>query len=93
MKYLYMILGNLIWITPAYAYLDPGTGSLIIQSVIAVVVGASFTIKLYWYKIKSFFVKGKDVAVDTRDVVDSTKVDETADIVNEVVTSDKSIDK
>jgi hypothetical protein len=38
----------------ANAYIDPGTGSYIFQTIIAVVIGASFTIKLYWNKIKTF---------------------------------------
>lgn len=36
----------------AYAYLDPGTGSLIIQAVLAALFGAAFTVKIYWRKIK-----------------------------------------
>jgi len=39
----------------AYAYLDPGTGSYLFQMLIAGLIGASFAIKLYWRKIKSFF--------------------------------------
>ena len=39
----------------AYAYLDPGTGSLILQLIIAFLLGASFAIKVYWRKIKTFF--------------------------------------
>jgi hypothetical protein len=40
-----------------YAYLDPGSGSYIIQMIIAAALGGAYTIKMYWYKIKSFFVK------------------------------------
>jgi hypothetical protein len=39
---------------PAYAYLDPGTGSFIIQMVIASVAGALFAVKTYFRQIKSF---------------------------------------
>ena len=39
----------------AYAYLDPGTGSYIFQLAIAILIGGSFAIKLYWRKIKTFF--------------------------------------
>jgi len=38
----------------AYAYIDPGTGSYIIQIVIAGFVAVSFMIKIYWQKIKGF---------------------------------------
>ncbi len=42
---------------PAYAYLDPGFGSLLLQAVIgffALVIGY---ISLYWYKTKNFVIK------------------------------------
>jgi hypothetical protein len=41
----------------SYAYLDPGTGSLIIQSLIAAIAGGMYTIKIYWYSITDFFNK------------------------------------
>lgn len=37
------------------AYLDPGTGSIIIQVVIATFLGGMFAAKLYWSKIRTFF--------------------------------------
>ena len=40
----------------AYAYIDPGTGSYIVQMLIAGLMGALFTIKLYWGRIKLFFL-------------------------------------
>jgi len=40
---------------PAQAYLDPGTGSLIIQSVIGALAAIGVTLKLYWHKIKLKF--------------------------------------
>ena len=43
---------------PAHAYLDPGTGSMILQGLIAGVALAGLTIKNYWYRIRAFF--GKD---------------------------------
>lgn len=39
----------------AWAYLDPGTGSLILQSVIAGVAGALVVGRLYWEKLKVYF--------------------------------------
>ncbi len=43
----------------AYAYLDPGTGSMIIQFIIGVAAASLFVIKQYWYSIKSFFTRNK----------------------------------
>jgi len=39
----------------ADAYLDPGTGSFIFQTIIALVVGSAFAIKTYWQRIKVMF--------------------------------------
>lgn len=39
----------------AHAYLDPGTGSIIIQAILGAVVAFFTTIGIYWVKVKSFF--------------------------------------
>ncbi len=39
----------------AHAYLDPGTGSMMLQIVIASLIGGLFALKGYWSRIKSFF--------------------------------------
>jgi hypothetical protein len=41
----------------AHAYLDPGTGSMALQLLIAGILGALFTIKMWWYRIKFFFAR------------------------------------
>lgn len=38
-----------------HAYIDLGAGSLIIQFLIAGLVGGLFLVKVYWKKIKAFF--------------------------------------
>ncbi len=40
-----------------FAYLDPGSGSLILQIVIGALAAFFFAVKAYWLKIKSFFVR------------------------------------
>jgi hypothetical protein len=37
-----------------HAYLDPGTGSFMIQILIGAVLGSIYFIKLYWAKLKQF---------------------------------------
>ena len=37
-----------------YAYLDPGTGSYLIQVVIAALLGGLYAVKLFWKNIKTF---------------------------------------
>ncbi|MCK4466782.1 MAG: hypothetical protein KAU60_00360 [Desulfobacterales bacterium] len=40
---------------PVYAYLDPGTGSMLVQAVIAAVAAASVSIGVFRRRIRSFF--------------------------------------
>ena len=55
-----VLLGLFGVLTPndADAYLDPGTGSAVIQMVVAGVMGALFLTKLYWQKLLAFFGMG-----------------------------------
>ena len=46
---------HVIFIQKADAYLDPGTGSYILQVIIAASVAGLYIIKLFWNKIKAFF--------------------------------------
>lgn len=50
-----MIIAVLLFFLPlnAHAYLDPGTGSFIVQLIIAAIAGVSFSVKLYWHKVKT----------------------------------------
>ena len=36
-------------------YIDPGSGSYLLQAIIAAVLGAGFWIKMSWHRIKAFF--------------------------------------
>lgn len=40
-------------------YVDPGSGSYLIQMIIAAVLGGLFFFKNLWWRIKSFFSKRK----------------------------------
>lgn len=41
------------------SYIDPGSGSYILQMIIAAVLGVSFFFKNFWLTIKSFFTGKK----------------------------------
>lgn len=59
-----ILIAVLIVFSPqAFAYLDPGTGSIILQGLIAGIAVVGFTIKTYWYKILSFFGKGEQTSL------------------------------
>lgn len=55
----------------AQAYFDPGTGSVILQAVIAAVAAASIGARTFWSQLKAFFRRDKSVDaapdVDKRD--------------------------
>jgi hypothetical protein len=50
------------WIAPAdaQAYLDPGTGSAVLQMLVATLMGALFIAKTYWRKLVAFFTGKSD---------------------------------
>ena len=62
--FFYIMLLTVIIPVSAFAYLDPATGSYIVQIVIASILTSLFVIKHYWKKIKSkvmmLFNKGED---------------------------------
>ena len=38
----------------SYAYIDPGTGSMMIQAILAALAAISVSIGIFWRRIKSF---------------------------------------
>lgn len=54
---------------PAFAYLDPGSGSMLAQALAAGFAGLGVLIKFYWVRIKRFFGFGKATvpAVEAQD--------------------------
>lgn len=49
-----------------FLYLDPSSGSYIIQTIIAAILGSLFFFKNIWYKIKAFF-KGNNKSQEKPD--------------------------
>ena len=58
---------------PAHAYLDPGTGSMLLQLLLGGVAGVLVVGKLYWHRVKAFVGRGRapcpnrDPAADSDD--------------------------
>lgn len=52
---------------PAHAYLDPGTGSMIIQLVIGAIAVAGVTLKMYWQRVLDLFNRRANKKKDTED--------------------------
>jgi len=42
---------------PAFAYIDPGTGSYVLQIILAGILAVPFVLKRYWVKIRNIFKK------------------------------------
>ncbi len=49
------IISSVLFPQKAHAYLDPGTGSYVLQIAAAVLFGGLFAIKAFWGKITGFF--------------------------------------
>lgn len=47
-----LIFSSGFFIQDVFAYLDPGTGSIVFQALIGILVGIGITLKIYWYKLK-----------------------------------------
>ena len=59
MKKVLLFLTLFFWVmsfaSHVYAYIDPATGSYVLQILIAGLVGGAFTIKKFWFQITMFF--------------------------------------
>jgi ethanolamine transporter EutH len=51
-----MIVGHFS-ISDAFAYIDPSSGTLILQMLAGALIGGGIAIKVYWQKIKMKFLK------------------------------------
>ena len=52
------------------AYIDPGTGSFLVQALVAAIAGIAVTTRMYWQKIRAFLgleVEGDDTSDPSRD--------------------------
>ncbi|NOR19785.1 MAG: hypothetical protein GQ538_06815 [Xanthomonadales bacterium] len=58
MRILITVLLLLIF-TDAMAYLDPGTGSMLLQVILGGVAAVGVAIKLYWHKLRAAFGMAK----------------------------------
>ena len=65
-------LGSILGVEKAY--LDPGSGSYLLQLLIAGLLGSLFVIRTYWSRIIGFF--NKDAKEDDTLPVEETETDE-----------------
>ncbi|MGH9465152.1 MAG: hypothetical protein ACRD0X_05860 [Thermoanaerobaculia bacterium] len=55
-----LVAAHLGLAAPAAAYIDPGSGSLYLQMLVAGLLGLGMTLKLYWRKLKRRFGHRRD---------------------------------
>ena len=68
LRFLFLIFGLISYTSPAYAYLDPGTGSMLIQGLIGGIAATISFLSIYWQKVKAFFVKQEpDTDIENKD--------------------------
>ena len=73
MNFLILLLFfNLFFLSKAQAYIDPGSGSIILQALLGALVAAGASISIYWNKLKDFFKKDKS---EDRNKKDKNKID------------------
>ena len=58
-------LSGSIFPTTAYAYIDPGSGSVILTTILGLLGAVSFTLRKYFYKIKRLFRSNKSSGDET----------------------------
>ncbi len=51
-------------------YLDPGFGSMVLQLVLAGLLGVGVVIRVFWKNIKGIFSKNKSTSTDIKDDID-----------------------
>lgn len=56
---LYFVLTGTLLTAPAYAYLEPGTGSMLLQLVLGGFGSLAVIIKLYWNSVVGMFCRFK----------------------------------
>ena len=54
---LFLLIFNSLIFNNAYAYLDPGTGSIILQAILGAIAAGFSYCAFYWNKVKNFFKK------------------------------------
>jgi len=57
LKFLFLIFSLIAYTSPAFAYLEPGTGSMLVQGLIGGVAMVMSFLSIYWQKVKAFFSK------------------------------------
>jgi hypothetical protein len=59
-----LVIFLLMTATPAFAYLDPGTGSMLLQVILGGIAAVGVALKLFWHKIRVALGMSKKTAAE-----------------------------
>ncbi len=68
----YGVVLYLLFTADGYSYIDPGSGSIVIQVLIASLLGLLTMLRIYWAKVKSIFSGSSDQTVQGDEIDDNT---------------------
>ena len=60
------LISSLVFPTTAYAYVDPGSGSVIVTTILGLIAAVGYTFRKYFYKLKRM-IKGKKSEEEQQD--------------------------
>jgi Na+/proline symporter len=58
LRVVFILVACLSIAPPAYAYLDPGTGSMLVSALIGLFAAVALGLKMFWYRLVGLF-RGK----------------------------------
>lgn len=61
---IYTLVALTLCVSPVWAYLDPGSGSMLLQVILGGVAAVGVVLKMYWYRIKATLGFGAKTSVD-----------------------------
>ncbi len=54
-----LVASNLLLPSTAYAYVDPGSGSMIVTTILGLIAAVGYTFRKYFYRLKRYITGGK----------------------------------
>ena len=60
----FIFVASILCSRPVWAYLDPGSGSMLLQVILGGVAAVGVVLKMYWYRIKAALGFGARTAID-----------------------------
>ena len=54
-----VVVFNVFLLNPAYAYVDPGSGSVLVTTVLGIIAAVGYTFRRFFYNMRAKFFKRK----------------------------------